>query len=253
MRFFVFNKKQLIFAVLAAAAVIAVCLGSGRAVMTFLVGGREIPIYSVERSDNKIALTFDCAWGDEDIDAVIDALSSRNCGATFFVTGKWAEDHGSSLNKLYRAGFEIGTHSYNHADYTELGSDEIIEDTERSERAVRKVTGAETRLMRAPSGAYNDNVVRTIEDSGRTYVQWSVDGLDYGETTADEIYSRVAENTESGDIILLHCGTEHTAEALPRILDTLTEKYELVTVSELIYKDNYVIDHAGRQSQRQLY
>ena len=77
--------------------------------------------------------------------------------------------------------------------------------------------------------------------------------LDYGETTADEIYSRVAENTESGDIILLHCGTEHTAEALPRILDTLTEKYELVTVSELIYKDNYVIDHAGRQSQRQLY
>ena len=48
MRFFVFNKKQLIFAVLAAAAVIAVCLGSGRAVMTFLVGGRELPIYSVE-------------------------------------------------------------------------------------------------------------------------------------------------------------------------------------------------------------
>ena len=135
MHFFVFNKKQLIFAIMVVAVIAVVCLTSGRAVMTFLVGGREIPIYSVERPDNKIALTFDCAWNDDDIDVIIDALKKRDCTATFFVTGKWAEENGDSLNKLYRAGFEIGTHSYNHDDYTKMSSDEILADTEKAEKS----------------------------------------------------------------------------------------------------------------------
>ncbi len=253
MHFFVFNKKQLIFAIAVVAVITAVCLTSGRAVMTFLVGGREIPIYSVERPDNKIALTFDCAWNDDDIDVIIDTLKKRDCTATFFVTGKWAEENGDSLNKLYRAGFEIGTHSYNHDDYTKMSSDEILADTEKAEKAVVKATGFVPKLFRAPSGAYNDNVVRTIENSGRIYLQWSVDGIDYGDAAADDIYSRVVEKTGPGDIILLHNGTAHTAEALPRILDTLTEKYELVNISDLIYTEDYVIDHAGKQSQRHIY
>ena len=74
MRFVVLKLKYLIFAVIAILSVIILCLTSGRAVMTFLVGGRELPIYRVERSDNKIALTFDCAWNDEDIDKIISAL-----------------------------------------------------------------------------------------------------------------------------------------------------------------------------------
>ncbi len=254
MRFFVFNKKQLLFALAAAAVIAAVCITSGRSVMTFLVGSREIPIYSVERPDNKIALTFDCAWNDDDIDEIITVLKEKGCGATFFVTGKWAEDYSGSLNKLYRAGFELGTHSYNHDDYTKMSADEIIADIEKTERAVTKATGFTPRLMRAPSGAYNDNVVRTVEDSGRTYIQWSVDGIDYPEgTAAEDIYDRVVSQTKAGDIILLHNGTEHTAEVLPQILEALTSEYELVTVSELIYTENYTIDRAGRQSQRQIY
>lgn len=253
MHFFVFNKKQIIFALIAAAAVAAAVFGSGRAVMTFLTGGRELPIYSVERADNRIALTFDCAWNDDDIDEIISALKAAGCDATFFVTGKWAEEYSGSLNKLYRAGFEIGTHSYDHGDYTKMSAAEIISDIEKTERAVTKATGSVTRLVRAPSGAYNDNAVRTIEDSGRYCIQWSVDGIDYGEATGEEIYSRVVQKTDAGDIILLHNGTEHTAEILPRLLETLTEKYELVSVSELIYTENYVIDHTGEQSVRQIY
>lgn len=53
----------------------------------FNVNGREIPIYSVERDDNKIALTFDCAWNDDDIDSILDTLDKYNCKATFFVVG----------------------------------------------------------------------------------------------------------------------------------------------------------------------
>ncbi len=246
MHFYVIKIKY----VIAAAAIILaaiVILTMRQAVPAFKVGNREIPIYSVVREDNKVALTFDSAWNDDDIDEIIDILDSYGAKATFFVTGKWAEDYSSSLNKLYRSGFEIGIHSYNHTDYTTLSRGEILDDIDKCDKALLKVTGHTTDLVRAPSGAYDDNVVRTIEDSGRYCIQWSVDGIDYIETTPQEITERVTAELEAGDIILLHNGTEFTKEALPMILESAKDTYEFVTVSDLIYKDDYRIDYAGKQ------
>lgn len=248
MRFIVIRVKYIIFAVIALVLISGVLLTSRRAVTTFLSGGREIPIYSVERPDDKIALTFDCAWNDDDIDEIISVLEKYKCKATFFVTGKWAEDYSNSLNKLYRSGFEIGIHSYNHDDYTKMSREEIERDMEKCDTAVMKATGYKPVIARAPSGAYNDNVVKTIEDSGRACIQWSVDGLDYVEgASVDGICEKVISNTSDGDIILLHNGTEFTASALPEIIEKLRVGHELVNVSELIYKNNYTIDHTGRQ------
>lgn len=253
MRFFVFKIKHIIFAVMLLVTVTAVCISSGSAVMTFLVNGRELPIYSVEREDNAIALTFDCAWNDDDIDVIVDTLNKYDCKATFFVTGKWAEDYSDSLNRIYRSGYEVGIHSYNHADYTKLGKDEILEDMNKCDRAVMKATGFKPYLMRAPSGAYNDNVVRTVENSGRQCIQWSVDGLDYVDTTEEEIFNRVVSKTNNGDIILLHNGTELTSSVLPQILERLKKDFTLVNISDLIYKNNYTINHTGRQFPKKFY
>ena len=35
---------------------------------------RLIPIYSVEREDKTVAISFDCAWGTEYTDAILNAL-----------------------------------------------------------------------------------------------------------------------------------------------------------------------------------
>ena len=253
MRFIVIKLKYVIFAAAAVLLTAAIFLTSGRAVMTFIVGDREIPIYCVDRNDNKIAVTFDCAWNDDDIDQIISTLEKYNCKATFFVTGKWAEDYSASLNKLYRSGFEIGIHSYNHDDYTKMSADEIVKDMEKCDNAVMRATGCRPVIARVPSGAYDNNAVHTIEKSGRGCIQWSVDGLDYIDTTAEEIYNRVVSKTRSGDIILLHNGTKLTSQVLPSILETLKKDYELVNVSDLIYTDNFIIDYAGKQSQKTMY
>lgn len=250
MRFFVLNKKQIIYGIIAVVAVVGIILSSGRAVTTFLVGGREIPIYSVECEDNAVALTFDCAWNDDDIDEIIKALKDNKATATFFVTGKWAEDYPDALNKLYRNGFEIGIHSYNHDDYTKMSGDEILVDIDKCKKAISKVTGEVPNIVRVPSGAYNNRAVRTIEDNSMWCIQWSVDGLDYVETTPDEIYTRVMSPLKSGDIILLHNGTEHTATALPKILKDISGRFKLINISDFIYKENFTIDHTGRQIKR---
>lgn len=250
MRFFVLNKKQIIYGAVAILAVAGVILSSGRAVTTFLVGGREIPIYSVERDDNAIALTFDCAWNDDDIDDIIKTLRDNQCTATFFVTGKWAEEYSDSLNKISRNGFEIGIHSYNHDDYIKMTGDEILADIDKCKKAISRVTGVVPNIVRVPSGAYNNRAVRTIEDNGMWCIQWSVDGIDYIETSPNEIYNRVVSPAHKGDIILLHNGTEHTKDILPKILKDMKGRYKFVNVTDLIYKENFVIDHTGRQTAK---
>lgn len=250
MNFIVIKAKYLLLAAVAAIVIPILCFSVAKSTAVFNVNGREIPIYNVDRDDNKIALTFDCAWNDDDIDSILDTLDEYNCRATFFVLGSWAEKYGESLGKIQERGHEIGNHSYNHADYTKLGAQDIQADLERADKSIAKVTGETTKLMRAPSGGYNNTVVIAAESMGKTYIQWSVDGIDYGEASAEDIYLRSTRKTGAGDIILLHNGTKHTAEVLPDILAALAKDYEFVTVSELIYTDNYIIDNAGKQKKK---
>ena len=90
-------------------------------------------------------------------------------------------------------------------------------------------------------------MIKTCEDNGKIYIQWSVDGLDYtDDATEESIYLRV-KHASAGDIILLHTGTKYTSRILPKILYTMTRNLNFVTVSELIYKDNFRIDNEGKQ------
>lgn len=75
-----------------------------------------------------------------------------------------------------------------------------------------------------------------------------MDSLDYTGLTVDEIVSRVTSRARNGSIILFHNGVENTAEALDKTLTELEKQgYSFVSVEDLIYKDNYTIDHTGRQ------
>lgn len=246
MRIYVLKLQYILIAVFALTAAL-ICFSCSKSVSVFNSSTRKIPIYSVERCDNKIALTFDCAWNDNDIDNILSVLDEHNIKASFFVTGKWAESYPESVKKIYKNGHDIGNHSYNHADYTKLSENDIINDLNKCDSIVETLTGQKCTLMRAPSGGYNNTVMRAVENSGRIYIQWSVDGLDYTTSATEESIRERLLKTSPGDIILLHNGTKLTAKVLPKIIAELSKKYEFVKVSELIYTDNYTVDHTGRQ------
>jgi peptidoglycan/xylan/chitin deacetylase (PgdA/CDA1 family) len=53
---------------------------------------------------------------------------------------------------------------------------------------------------------------------------------------------------KDGSIVLFHNAAINTPKALPEILKILKEKgYQIVPISEIIYRDNYTIDHKGTQ------
>ncbi len=248
--FLVFRIRHILIAVFTLVLAFLV-VGVGKNVPAFNVSGREIPIYSVERDDNRIALTFDCAWNDDDIDEILEILDTFDAKATFFVVGDWVNKYPESLIKIYEGGHQIGTHSMSHTDYTTLSAEEIMRDINACEDTVMNLINDRPVLVRAPSGAYNDTVVKTIEDNHRIYLQWSVDALDYPkDATEESIFNRVIGKTKAGDIILMHNGTENTVKVLPRILEELSKDYKLVKALDLIYHDNYRLDNTGRQFKK---
>lgn len=208
---------------------------------------RKLPVYSVERDDKCVSLTFDAAWGNEDTQTLIDILARYEVKATFFVVGFWADKYPESVQALHEAGHEVMTHSDDHAHFNQLTRQQIIDNLNAGCDKIEAVTGVRPKLFRAPYGEYNDLVVQTAEELGLTTIQWDVDSLDWKDLPAAEITRRVTESVRDGSIVLFHNAALHTPEALPEIIETLLSRgYRIVPVSELLLRGDYVVDHTGR-------
>lgn len=251
MKVFVLTKNSLILysgIFLALIGIFAVGSTFGSSVFTAASSESNIPIYCVETSQPKIALTFDAAWGDEDTDRLISVLQKNNAPSSFFMVGGFINRFPDSVKKFHDAGHEILNHSDTHAHLSGLTDEEIITEITGCEEKIESVTGVSKKLLRVPYGEYNDNVIRIADENGYKVLQWDVDSLDWKDLSVDEICSRVTSKVKNGSIILFHNGAANTPDALEKLLPILKEKgFEFVPVSELIYKDNYHIDHEGKQ------
>ncbi len=211
-------------------------------------GARSLPIYSVERSDNRIALSFDCAWGVEYTDSLLSTLAGEKVRVTFFTVQFWAEKYPDYLKKIADGGHEVGTHSATHSYMSRLSETEIKSELESSTQAIEAVTGKDVELFRPPYGDYDNLLIDTANAMGLYPIQWDVDSLDWKNLSASDIAARIVSRVRSGSIILMHNNGLHTAEALPIVIDTLRANgFEFVPIGELIYRENYSIDPSGRQ------
>ena len=242
------NRRVLSLLGTALAAALILWTVNNPAIVGAAATERQLPIYCVQRDDNRIAISFDAAWGNEDTQKLIDILSAFGVRSTFFVVGDWAEKYPESVRALHDAGHEVMSHSAHHAHFSMMSASEIAADLREANRLISACTGVEPTLFRCPYGEYDDHVIQTIKSLGMTAVQWSVDSLDWKGIGADEICERVLKRVEPGSIVLFHNAAEHTPEALPRILSELQSRgYTIVPVSELLLEGNTRIDHTGKQ------
>lgn len=245
------SKKRLLKGIIAA---LAVLVGAGVIIMAVMnsfkvvAAEKKLPIYSVSRTDNRIAITFDCAWGNSNTDSILAELKDAGATATFFVTGEFCDNYPDDVKKIYDAGHEIGNHSDKHPHMDGINMNDLIADTRECSRKIKMITGEEPKVYRAPYGEYDDKVVSTVEGMGLKMIQWSVDSIDWQEPDADTIIKRVEKGTVSGSILLFHNDLENTEQALPQLLTSLKQKgFQSVKVSDLVYYDSYHIDGNGMQ------
>ncbi len=209
---------------------------------------RKLPIYSVDREDKVVALSFDAAWGNEDTQTLIDILDERGVHATFFVVGDWVDRYPDSVRAIAEAGNEVMSHSLHHAHFSKLSSEEIKNDLLGNNEKIRAVTGVSPVLFRCPYGEYDDHVIQAIRELGMEPIQWDVASLDWQGISAAEITQRVLQRIKPGSIVLFHNAAEHTPEALPDILEALIANgYTIVPVSQILLDGDTYIDNTGMQ------
>lgn len=231
--------------ILAISIIIGVIMGN---YVSASVASKKLPIYSVETDEKKVAITFDAAWTNQDTQQLIEILKKHNAKATFFIVGEWADKFPESVKAFHEAGHTIANHSDTHKAFSKCSRDEIKEEIVNCNKKLETITGEKVNLIRAPSGDYTNQSIEIAKNLGMHTVQWDCDSLDYTKISVDEIVNRVVNGSKKGSIILFHNGVENTAPALDQVLTELSKQgYSFVSVDDLIYKDNYSIDHTGRQ------
>ncbi len=209
---------------------------------------KELPIYSVQRNDKKVSVTIDAAWGDEFTEDILNILDEYKVKATFFLVGFWVDKYPHQVEEIHRRGHEIGNHSTTHPHMANLSRDQIIEELTITNQKIYQITKVKPQVFRPPYGEYNDQVIQTAKELDYYTIQWDIDSLDWKELGTEPVIDKVLKGTSDGSIILFHNNAKYIKEYLPVILQRLQEKdFEIVPVSQLIYKDNFRMDNTGRQ------
>lgn len=213
--------------------------------------GKKLPIYCVDTGDDKkIAISFDAAWGADDTEELLSILEENDVKTTFFMCGYWVEKYPDKVKLIHEAGHDLGNHSATHPHMAQLSKTQIAEELQKCRDEVKSLTGYEMDLFRPPFGEYTNSVIETAEENGYYTVQWDVDSLDWKEYGVEHEVNQVLNHKHlgNGSIILFHNDAEYTPDALDRIIKGLKEKgYEIVPISELIMRENFTMNHEGRQ------
>lgn len=247
-------KKWLlgIVGLLIAGSVVGSVVNVSRSLITVVSGPNKLkPIYSVDITENKIAISFDACWGVERTESILDTLDKYNVKTTFFLVNIWLEDYPEKAREIAARGHEIGLHSTTHPRFTELSREQMRKELQENHDLIKKTTGYDPILFRPPFGDYNNTVVSVTREMGYYPIQWSIDSLDWKNIPPDNMIERVLSRAKAGDIVLFHNDGKHTPEAIGPIIEGLQKRgFQIVPISQLIIKGDYYVDVNGIQRSK---
>ena len=209
---------------------------------------RVLPVYSVEREDPVLSVTFDASWGGDKTLAILDLLDEYDAKATFFLVGIWVDKYPELVKEIAARGHEIGNHSDSHAHFTQISEGQIRHELDACSDKIEALTGVRPTLFRPPYGDYDNKVVNVSRNEGYECVQWSVDSLDWKNRGVSDLVKRATSNVQQGDIILFHNDSQYIVEALPQILAYYREQgFSMIPAGEILLEGDTTIDVQGKQ------
>lgn len=180
-------------------------------------------------------------------------LDKEGVKATFFILARtldpvacpqWQKNQ-QTLREMVKRGHLMGSHSYNHPNFVNVGGWAAEQDMKKADELFKKVLGFYPRLMRPPEGAINKDIAESLHKNGFHIINWSHDTNDWRYVNSNPgrslqyVKSRVPnklKSTEGDSVILLQHDTyEGTVKVQQDIIRVLKAKgYRFVTADECI-------------------
>lgn len=184
-----------------------------------------------------ISLTFDDGpnlGDDHTMNDMLDLLEKNDVVGSFFLIGNKINDENAKvIKRAFDMGCDIENHSWTHPAMPELTKEEMIEEYEKCDQAIIKITGKKPEFFRSPFIAVNDlmhQVIPTPFIQGHGCKDWELD------VSAEERIKMLEEGTKDGVLYLLHVmeGNINTLKALEYLIPKLKKDgYTFVTVPEM--------------------
>lgn len=171
------------------------------------------------RSSGAVALTFDDGWNARACASISDTLRRYDAVGTFFINGQWIMREPNRWRRILE-GMEVANHTRSHPYLTAVPHPVVINQIRSNESIHEAALGRPMlKVLRPPFGAYGERVGRIAKQLGYDHiVMWNVDAGDWRPGAKPKRIVRQAIGAPPGSIILMHCGPEATARAVPRIV-----------------------------------
>ena len=171
------------------------------------LGGAKIP------AGPYVALTFDDGPRDVTTPVLLDGLAQRGVHATFFVIGENVEGNELLLQRMEGEGHQVGLHTYHHKKLDQLNAAGFYAEVDNLRATLTALVGREEFMLRPPYGMMN--AATQARDTAR---QVAV----------------ILDNTQDGDIILLHDIYPASVDTALQVVDALMARgFHFVTVEQL--------------------
>jgi len=192
-------------------------------------------LYRVDTHEKLIALTIDdgpSAFTEE----ILALLAEHEAHATFFLIGSAARERPELVEKIRRAGHEIGNHMMKDRPTVLFGVDRFEQELAQAER-ILELEGLD-KVFRPPSSWIRGPQLQVLERRGYRCILGSVYPHDTKHRNAGLTSWFVLRRVQPGSIVIVHEGGPSRRAILPvlrRVLPVLRDRgYRVVSVSELL-------------------
>lgn len=172
----------------------------GNAALDWLLGDalRRFP------SDDSIFLSFDDGPDPNQTPLVLDLLQKYKAKATFFVIAQKAQEQPQLIQRILEEGHSVGNHSLDHS-YSIFfkGYSKIYEWVKNSEEVLREQK-IKSVGFRPPVGIRTPELAKALRQMNIPMILWKQRCFDKAVPFDSRKAKVFAQQTESGDIVLLH-------------------------------------------------
>jgi len=197
---------------------------------------RHEPIYKGNEHGDYVSLLINVAWGEQELNEMIEILDRLDVRANFFFEGRYAEDHSYQVAKVYNQGHVVGNHSYSHPTrWGRLDYDGYVDEISKTNDVLTQITGQPTLYFAPPGGEFNDTTLKAAYDQGMYTILWTADTIDWKGGSPDTLMGRVQKKLQPGALILMH-PKPATVKALEPMIEKLrAEGYQFKTVHDMVH------------------